>query len=163
MYISFFRVFVIFILIAQVSFAGSLDQKQKALDIIAAFADRMCTKVPLTAKDDSLELTGEGKADLQVMIKKVANLGFKGAIKYKDSEYIGYLQKDLISALENSLNCRLIIWEDLKNHLLGSDEQEQSSLPGKDNGQVKQRTEGNQSPAINTGKGDVTINYGGTK
>ncbi|MGD9209611.1 MAG: hypothetical protein PVI90_02495 [Desulfobacteraceae bacterium] len=131
MYVCFFRVLAIFILLTQVSFAESLEEKQKALDIVADFADRMCTKVPLTGEGDNLELTGEGEAQLQGIIKKLANLGFKGAIKYQDNEYIGYLQKDLISALKNTQSCKLKILKDLKGYLLSPNDPFIVNIDGK--------------------------------
>ena len=93
----------------------SIDQVQRALNIIADFAKRMCTEIPLYMSSQSSELTGEVNAELQGIISRLADLGVEGAIRYQDGENFGYLQKDLISALKESLNCRLKIWEDLKD------------------------------------------------
>jgi len=46
---------------------------KKALDVIAAFAERLCNEIPL--EGNKLELTGEAKAELGGFIKKLAKLG----------------------------------------------------------------------------------------
>lgn len=98
---------------------GSLEEQEKALNIIADFADRMCKDIPLRGKGNNLELTGSAKAELKGLISKIAKLGVEGAVKYQDTEYEGLLQKDLVRALEDSTDCRLQVWKDLKGSLLG--------------------------------------------
>jgi len=105
---------------SQKSYAASLEENEKALNMIADFADRLCKDIPLQGHGDNLELTGSAKAELNGIIKKLANLGLDGAIKYQNTEYEGLLQKDLVSALKDSTNCRLQIWNDLKDKLISS-------------------------------------------
>jgi hypothetical protein len=105
---------------SQESYAASLEETEKALNMIADFADRLCKDIPLQGHGDNLELTGSAKAELNGIIKKLANLGLDGAIKYQNTEYEGLLQKDLVSALKDSTNCRLQIWKDLKDKLISS-------------------------------------------
>lgn len=105
---------------SQKSLAATLEENEKALNMIADFADRLCKDIPLQGHGDNLELTGSAKAELNGIIKKLANLGLDGAIKYQHTEYEGLLQKDLVSALKDSTNCRLQIWNDLKDKLISS-------------------------------------------
>jgi hypothetical protein len=104
----------------QESFAASFEDNQKALNMIADFSDRLCKDIPLQGHGDNLDLSGSAKAELNGIIKKLANLGVDGAIKYQNTDYEGLLQKDLVSALKDSTNCRLQIWNDLKDKLVSS-------------------------------------------
>jgi hypothetical protein len=98
--------------------AGSLDNYKQALDIISDFANKMCSSVPLEGSGNSVELSGEAKAELRGIIKKLAKMGFEGAGKYQGKEYSGFLQNDLVEALKNTTECKLKIWNDLKDKLL---------------------------------------------
>ena len=129
-------IMITFLILAQTSLASSLEEQQEALNVIANFADRMCTNIQLRGKGNNLELTGEAKAELKGIIAKITDLGFSGALKYQNKEYSGLLQKDLVSALENSTNCKLQIWNDLKDRLLLV-EQEQSQESGSHEKTVK--------------------------
>jgi hypothetical protein len=102
------------------SVAASLEENEKALKMIADFADRLCKEIPLQGHGDNLELTGSAKAELNGIIKKLANLGLDGAIKYQNTEYEGLLQKDLVSALKDETKCRLQVWNDLKDKLISN-------------------------------------------
>lgn len=95
-----------------------LDRQKAALDMIADFADRFCKDIPLVGHGDRMELSGEAKAELSGIVKKLADLGLEGAGKYQQSEYQGLLQRDLIAGLKSSVDCRLKIWKDLKSTLV---------------------------------------------
>ena len=95
-----------------------LKAQQEALNLIADFADRFCKDVPLTTTAESIELSGKAKAELNGLLKKIADLGIEGAGKYQSSKSNGLLQKDLLEARKDSTNCRLKIWEDLEKKLL---------------------------------------------
>ena len=102
----------------QSSAADDLDRQQKALNIIADFADKLCKDIPLKGASSGVELTGSAKAELKGIVSKVAELGFEGAAKYKDSHYEGLLQTDLAVMLKDNRSCRLQVWNDLKDKLL---------------------------------------------
>jgi hypothetical protein len=61
---------------------------------------------------------GEWGAELNELLKKVANLGIEGAAKYQASEWQGVLQQDLAGQLNNSRNCKLEVYKDLKDKFL---------------------------------------------
>lgn len=115
---SFLVVVVLLSLHTHADGAVSLETQKQALDVIADFADRYCNKIPLTGEGNQVELTGEGKAELNELIKKIVDLKIEGAAKYLSGEYKGVLQKDLIKALEDNATCRKTIWDDLKNRLI---------------------------------------------
>jgi hypothetical protein len=98
--------------------ADDLDRQQKALNIIADFADKLCKDIPLKGTSSGVELTGNAKAELKGIVSKVAELGFEGAAKYKDSRYEGPLQTDLAVILKDNSDCRRQVWNDLKDKLV---------------------------------------------
>ncbi len=118
--IALLVLFLITVLINETASASSLEDKEKALKIIGDFAERLCKDIPLEGQGKNIELTGSAKAELNGIIKTLANLGIEGAAKYQDTGYKGVLQKDLAIALKNSADCRLQIWNDLKDKFIPS-------------------------------------------
>ena len=107
----------IFFLSASVEADDLLKQKE-SLEIIADFADRLCNKISITGSSENLELSGNAKAELNNILKKIADLGIQGAVKYQQSEYENVLQKDLAVLLRDSAKCKQEVWNDLKDKLL---------------------------------------------
>lgn len=102
------------------AYAGDSDfaSQKKALDIIVQFAERLCITVPLEGTAGSTELSRTAKAELNNVLSKIANLGVEGAAKYQGSEYQGVLQKDLAKLLRDTTDCRIQVWNDLKDKLI---------------------------------------------
>jgi hypothetical protein len=98
--------------------AQNLEQTGKALNLIADFADRMCTKVPLQGNSNSVDLSIEGKVEVSKLLKALTDLGVSAAGKYKSDEYQGVLQKDLKDALKDLSTCKQGIFKDLKDKVL---------------------------------------------
>lgn len=124
--------FLIFCLIpaflsVDLSTADELDEMKKALDIISEFAEKLCKDVPITGSAENLELTGDAKAELNKILKKIADVGIKGAVKYQKSEYQGLLQKDLAQIITSERNCRLAVWNDLKMKIFNNNDDRASS------------------------------------
>lgn len=91
-----------------------LASSAEALKLIREFADGLCQTVPIETSSDRLELSGSAKAELEGIIKRLANLGIEGAANYKSASSQNVLQKDLAEVLKESRNCRLQVWNDLK-------------------------------------------------
>ena len=66
----------------------------------------------------SLALSGEAKAELTGVVKKLADLGIEGAAKYNSADYSGPLQSDLTELLRTSANCKLEVFNELKDKLI---------------------------------------------
>lgn len=98
--------------------AADLDTHERALEIISVFADKFCKTVPLQGEMENIQLSAQGKAELNKLLKKIADLGFQGAAEYQKSEYAGVLQKDIATLLKNNMECRATVWRDLKDKLL---------------------------------------------
>lgn len=99
--------------------ADDLDRQQKALNIINNFGEKFCSDIPLKGTSSTTELNAEAKGQLKKLVTRIADLGFNAAAKYGTSKYEGLLQKDILIALQDKHNCKMQIWNDLKNKLLG--------------------------------------------
>ena len=102
------------LILTSLAFGQSVDKSAEALKVIGDFADRLCQTVPLETQTETLQLSGDAKAELEGIIKKLASLGISGAAKYESSSSKNVLQKDLAEVLKDARNCRLQIWNDLK-------------------------------------------------
>lgn len=101
------------------AYASELEEQRKALDMIAEFAERLCTTVPLEeGRTGNLELSGSAKVELNKLIRKIVDLGIEGAAKYKTEEWQGVLQKDLPRLLKDNIECKIEVWKDLKDKLV---------------------------------------------
>jgi hypothetical protein len=98
--------------------AADSSETQQALNIIADFANRICVTVPQTGKSGNVELSGKAKAELNELLKKIANLGIEGAAQYQASQYEGVLQRELAEQLDKSRDCQREVSQDLINRLL---------------------------------------------
>lgn len=116
--IFYFGIFCTLILPNQDLYAQDLAEKEKALNDIANFADRICNNLPLTGSGEDLELSGDAKAELNGLINKLVSLGIHGAVKYKKTNYENVLQKDLATSLKDSANCKLEVFRELKSKML---------------------------------------------
>jgi hypothetical protein len=99
---------------------SNLDDQKRALDAIAAFADRLCPVVKDKGSTTSLELTGQAKVELNKLLKQLADAGVTGAAKYQTTETEGVLQKDLSSAMKSSQDCRIAVFKELNSKLVPS-------------------------------------------
>jgi hypothetical protein len=118
-YVITYLVILICVMVSPTSQGQDLETQKKALKVISDFATEMCGQIPLEGTSDNLDLSGNAKAKLNNTITKIVDLGVEGAAKYKTDEYKGLLRTDLIKALSESKNCKLEVWRDLKNKLLG--------------------------------------------
>jgi hypothetical protein len=109
--------------------ANTLEAQEKALKVIADFAERLCTTIPLTGGANNLELSGKAKAELSELVKRIANLGLEGAAKYQTSDWQGVLQQDLAAQLNDSRNCKREVFKDLQGKLLVSVENAPKDKP----------------------------------
>ena len=89
--------------------ASSLEDQEKALNVIADFADRICSNIRLEGSGSAVELNGEAKAELKGLLKKFANLGIGGTGKYEETAWSGVLQKDIAAILQKNVDCKLKI------------------------------------------------------
>ena len=66
---------------------------------------------------------------MSALLKKIANLGIERAAKFQTSGWQGVLQQDLAGQLNNSRNCKVEVFKELKGRQLASMPPEKPSLP----------------------------------
>lgn len=100
--------------------ADTVDiQHQKALlDLIADEADKICKDIPLHGSGSDFVASGKLSAEVSGLVKRFADAGAKIESSYQGHDFQGVLQQDLLKALHDSTQCKLIIWKDLKDKFL---------------------------------------------
>lgn len=98
-----------------------LDRTNRALEMIASFADKLCVSPPLKGKSTKQEISGSINAELKGIVKKIADLGITGAAKYNNSEYEGVLQADLVEIINNTNECKNEVSKRLERILIKGD------------------------------------------
>lgn len=139
-----------------------LDSEQKALDMIAKFADDFCKDVPLAGEGDQIKLTGNGEAQLNILIKKLVDLKIQGAAQYQNDSYRGVLRKDLIGALKDNKECRKMIWLDLRKLIPKSTESSLTPSNNRDRSApitIHQEIYGNHNVTAADIQGDIHIQH----
>jgi hypothetical protein len=109
--------------------AQTLKPDKQSLDMIADFAERICSEVPLEGSSSNLDLSGSAEAKLNGLLKNIAALGIEGAAKYEEKQFKGFLQKDLRAAIQDSNLCRLKVADTLISKLLGATAVASPSIP----------------------------------
>jgi hypothetical protein len=93
---------------------SSFEEQKQKLDAIRDFANDICDKVPIKGEGKNVELNGEGKAQVNGLLSKLAHIGGGVSAKSQETEYQNVLQKDLAEQLNNARNCKREIFEALK-------------------------------------------------
>jgi hypothetical protein len=98
--------------------AEMLSMQRTALKDITDAAERICNSIPLSGVSQSAELSGQAKAEVNGVIKKVAELGVAGAGKYQTSEFSNVLQRDLAQAIQTNANCKQTVFNVLVDRMI---------------------------------------------
>lgn len=96
----------------------TLAMQRTALKDITDAAERICNSIPLSGTSQSAELSGQAKAEVNGVIKKVAELGVQGAGKYQTSEFSNVLQRDLAQAIQTNANCKQTVFSVLVDRMI---------------------------------------------
>lgn len=94
--------------------------QKEALNEIRDFARSLCTSVGASGRASEWRASAEGRAQVTGVVKRFADLGFKGATEISDKKWEGVLQADLASVLTGDAQCRLKVFEKLEAKLLSS-------------------------------------------
>jgi hypothetical protein len=86
--------------------ADNSEKQAKALNLIIDFTNSICETVKQEGTSRDVELSGEVKAELNWLLKRLANLGSKAAVRYQDSTYQGVLQEQLAGQLNKIRDCK---------------------------------------------------------
>jgi hypothetical protein len=99
--------------------ADDFANQAAALEVIKKAAADICYTVPQEGSRSTVQLSGDARAELDAAIKKVIDLGIKGAGQYQSEQYKGVLQEQLATTLKSSMDCRLDVFNTLVNKMLG--------------------------------------------
>ena len=102
---------------------SSQDDQEKALNMIADFADRICSHIPLEGTGQNVDLSVKAKADLKGLLKKIADIGIEGAGKYEDKKWRGVVQSDLKEILIKNADCKFKVFVSLIDKIKPSSQQ----------------------------------------
>lgn len=89
--------------------ADRSDAHAQALETIANFADRICdpeSPIPLEGSGNNIRLSVEAKANLNKLLKNIADIGIEVSGNWENSEWQGVLQKDLAQLLISERECK---------------------------------------------------------
>jgi len=101
---------------ASTSVATDLQQQ---LNLITETANKLCNEVPLQGNTSANEVSGKVSAEVRGLMRKLVDAGAQAEGRHESQEFQGLLQKDLLEALRDRNNCKLHVWTDLKDKLLG--------------------------------------------
>jgi hypothetical protein len=104
----------------QIAVAQITGDQQKALDAITLTADRICNVVKMEGSAQNEKVSGQVKAELNGLAKRLADLGVSGSAEMDTSEYHGLLQQDLTLALKDNAACKQHVFDKLSDKLLPS-------------------------------------------
>jgi hypothetical protein len=114
-------VFAIFAASEASAQSQSIDVQAKALDLITKTADSVCNIVKQAGSSESLNVKGEVKAQLNGLIKKLADLGINGAADFNSDQYEGVIRTDLATAIQNNAQCKFNVFDKLQAKMIKSD------------------------------------------
>jgi hypothetical protein len=98
--------------------SANLESQQRALNIIGDFAERMCTRIPLRGSGESLRISAEARADLNQVLRQLADLGAQIDVAHETNEYSSVLRSELAASVDKSNECRIRVLEGLKDRVL---------------------------------------------
>jgi len=103
------------------AFAQTLNI-ERALELIANTADRICNVVNTYGDTNSLNAKGNVKAQLNGLAAKLADVGIEGSASLENEQYQNVLRKDLANTLKDNAACKTNIFNVLSDKLLGFQE-----------------------------------------
>jgi hypothetical protein len=110
--------------------ASAADNRvSDALKMITDTAAEICESVPLEQTASGNTLSADAQAKLGGLVGRIVGLGLSGTAQYHSERSTGVLQKDLASALQNSNNCKLNVFQTLERDLIGIDRSRTSTEP----------------------------------
>ena len=112
---------VVFFAAALLSPAGAQTLDTAALAEIRDFAESFCGQYLTEGESEAFRVSGEAEAELEGLLKRLANLGVKGAAELDSRRYSGVLQEDVRGAMQDARDCKLMIWKDLRDAVLAAE------------------------------------------
>ena len=96
------------------------DSTADVLALIGQAADQICGSVAQSGHTTKTEVKGDVDATLSFLVKKLADLGIKGAGQINSTDYQGVLQDQLAATLGDIRQCKLKVFDSLQQKLLSA-------------------------------------------
>lgn len=87
--------------------------------LIRDASETICGSYAAYGSSQIASASGEAKSQLRGLVKKLADIGIEGAGSLDVEQYEGVLRSELRAELADVRKCRLAIWRDLSDRLLG--------------------------------------------
>lgn len=100
------------------AYSQSLDAQTKALALITKTADEICSIVNHAGSSQSLKVKGDVRAQLNGLIRQLADLGISGAADFTADQYEGVIQADLASSIQRNSECKLKVFDKLSDKMI---------------------------------------------
>jgi hypothetical protein len=97
--------------------AYAQDQVSQALRVITDAADHICGNIAMSGQSTDVKITGDVKAQLSCLAKKLADLGIAGAGEVTTGSFEGLLRDQLASSLKEQRDCKVAIFSSLRDVL----------------------------------------------
>lgn len=91
-----------------------LGVQKEAVELLLFAADGICQTVPAVESKTSFQLSGDAKATISKLLKRLADLGVSGAVKYQNEQTTGVLQEQLAETIAKSNDCKRDVLHTLK-------------------------------------------------
>lgn len=100
--------------------AQNLEKQRQALALIYDAADRICHTVSANGSSSSTQVQGQVNAQVSGLARKLANIGVGAGVDRSSSSWNGVSARDLPTAMRDSNDCRLQVFNSLKGTLLST-------------------------------------------
>jgi hypothetical protein len=94
------------------------QQTTESLKLITDTADKICGVVVAAGEAQSVKVSGDVKAQLSALAKKLADLGLSGTGDFDTDSYVGVLRTDLAATLKAQSDCKSKIFDKLADKLI---------------------------------------------
>jgi hypothetical protein len=102
------------------AFGTNVEPQPAALPVITDTADKICGIVSAAGSYQSSKVSGDIDVELNGLFKRLADLGVKFSASTESSGYQGVLQQDLASTLKDNAQCKLKVFESLKDLIVSN-------------------------------------------
>jgi hypothetical protein len=109
---------IAFLLAFCIALPAAAADNREALREITDAAETLCGTVQTTGESTSVKISGDVKAVINGLVKKLADLGITGSAEVNSVSYQGVLQQELATALKDVRECKLKVLDMLRT-LLG--------------------------------------------
>jgi hypothetical protein len=100
------------------SCAARAQDTSQALIAITDTADKICGIVATSGNVTDVKVTGDVRAQLNGLAKRLADLGISAATEFSSRTYEGFIQQDLPAALKDLRDCKLKVFNTLQDKLI---------------------------------------------